>query len=120
MDGVRLLKVGTLRRMTANFLTPEQMATATMLGRRAFSGQGFGLGVAVVLDPEAADVMRCKGGLGTVGWPGAYGGWWQADPTDGSALVFLAHNALDFDKLARGLGLGPFAAIGEFHAAETR
>ena len=119
VDGQRLLKLGTLRRMTANFLTPEQMASAVILGRRAFSGQGFGLGVAVVTDPEAADVMRCKGGHGTVGWPGAYGGWWQADPTDGSVLVFLAHNALDFDKLARGLGLGVFEAISHFHAAQS-
>lgn len=117
VGGVRLLKAETLRRMTANALTPEQIAGATTLGRRTFSGQGFGLGVAVVLDPEAADVLLCRGGVGTVGWPGAYGGWWQADPTDGSVLVFLAHNALDFDKLARGLGLGVYAAVAEFHAA---
>jgi CubicO group peptidase (beta-lactamase class C family) len=76
--------------------------------------------VAVVLDPEAASVMRCKGGVGTVGWPGAYGGWWQADPTDGSVLVFLAHNCLDFDRAARGMGLGVYQAIGQFHAAERR
>jgi CubicO group peptidase (beta-lactamase class C family) len=120
VDGVRLLKLGTLRRMTANFLTPEQIAAATMLGLPVFSGQGFGLGVAVVLDPETASVTRGKGGVGTVGWPGAFGGWWQADPTDGSVLVFLAHNALDFDKAARGVGLGVYAAISRFHAAQTR
>ena len=117
--GQRLLKVGTLRRMTANFLTPEQAAAATVMGRRAFSGLGFGLGVAVVLDPDAADVIRCKGGIGTVGWPGAWGGWWQADPTDGSVLVFLTHNANDPATLARGLGLGAYAAISEFHAAQV-
>jgi CubicO group peptidase (beta-lactamase class C family) len=117
--GVRLLDVGTLRRMTANVLTPEQIAEATMFGLPVFVGQGFGLGVAVVLDPETADVTRCKGGVGTVGWPGAYGGWWQADPTDGSVLVFLAQNALDFDKAARGVGLGVYSAIAHFHAAEA-
>jgi CubicO group peptidase (beta-lactamase class C family) len=106
--------------MTANFLTPEQIAAATMLGLPVFSGQGFGLGVAVVLDPERASVTRGKGGVGTVGWPGAFGGWWQADPTDGSVLVFLAHNALDFDKAARGVGLGVYAAISRFHAAQTQ
>jgi CubicO group peptidase (beta-lactamase class C family) len=119
VDGVRLLKLGTLRRMTANFLTDEQLARAEIMGLQAFSGQGFGLGVAVVLDPERARVTRCKGGIGTVGWPGAYGGWWQADPTDGSVLVFLAHNALDFDKAAQGVGLGVYLAIAQFHAAET-
>jgi len=117
VGGVRLLGAETLRRMTTNALTAEQIDGARSLGRRTFSGQGYGLGVAVVLDPAAADVLLCKGGVGTVGWPGAYGGWWQADPTDGSVLVFLAHNALDFDKLARGLGLGVYAAIAEFHAA---
>jgi CubicO group peptidase (beta-lactamase class C family) len=116
VDGKRLLKLGTLRRMTANFLTPEQIAAASTLGLSTFSGQGFGLGVAVVLDPESASVMRGKGGVGTVAWPGAYGGWWQADPTDGSVLVFLAHNALDFDKAARGVGLGVYSAITRFHA----
>jgi CubicO group peptidase (beta-lactamase class C family) len=120
VDGVRLLKLSTLRRMTANFLTPEQIASATILGLPTFSGQGFGLGVAVVLDPEKASVTRCKGGVGTVGWPGAFGGWWQADPTDGSVMVFLAHNALDPEKLERGIGLGVYDAISQFHALETR
>jgi CubicO group peptidase (beta-lactamase class C family) len=117
--GVRLLKLGTLRRMTANFLTAEQIAAAAYLNMPVFSGQGFGLGVAVVLDPRTASFTRCKGGVGTVGWPGAFGGWWQADPTDGSVLVFLAHNALDVDKLTRGIGLGVFGAIAAFHASEA-
>lgn len=116
VDGVRLLKVGTLRRMTADHLTPEQAAAATMLGLPVFSGQGFGLGVAVVTDPDRADVQRGKGGVGTVAWPGAYGSWWQADPTDGSVMIFLAQNALDFDKAARGVGLGVYGAIARFHA----
>ena len=119
VDGRRLLKVSTLRRMTANFLTPEQIASASMLGWPTFTGQGFGLGVAVVMDPEMADPVRCKGGIGTVGWPGAYGGWWQADPTDGSVLVFLAHNAIDVARMRRGVGLGVFTAISDFHANQT-
>ncbi|MDB5438165.1 MAG: hypothetical protein JWM33_592 [Caulobacteraceae bacterium] len=119
VGGRRLLKIATLRRMTANFLTPEQLAGAKMFGMPLFSGQGYGLGVATVLDPKIASVTLCKGGVGTVGWPGAYGGWWQADPTDGSVLVFLAHNALDFEKAARGVGLGVYSAIAQFHAAEA-
>lgn len=115
VDGVRLLKVGTIRRMMTNHLTPEQIDGAAMMGLPVFSGQGFGLGVAVVLDPERADVQRGKGGVGTVAWPGAYGGWWQADPTDGSVMIFLAQNALDFDKAAMGIGLGVYGAITTFH-----
>jgi CubicO group peptidase (beta-lactamase class C family) len=116
VDGVRLLKVGTVRRMMTNHLTPEQVQDAMMLGLPVFSGQGFGLGLAVVTDPDRADVQRGKGGAGTVAWPGAYGGWWQADPTDGSVMIFLAQNALDFDKAAMGIGLGVYGAISQFHA----
>jgi len=119
VNGRRLLKVGTLRRMTANFLTPEQIEGATNFGLPVFSGQGYGLGLAVVLDPDRATVTPCKGGVGTVGWPGAFGGWWQADPTDGSVLVFLAENGMDVDKMGRGLGLAVFDAIARFHAAEA-
>jgi CubicO group peptidase (beta-lactamase class C family) len=81
-----------------------------------FTAHGFGLGLAVVLDPEKAAATRCRGGVGTVGWPGAYGGWWQADPTDGSIMVFLAHNSFELDQLANGVGLGVYAAITDFHA----
>jgi CubicO group peptidase (beta-lactamase class C family) len=116
VDGVRLLKVGTLRRMTANFLTDRQLAEARILGSPVFTGQGFGLGVAVVLDPDKASAMRCKGGVGTVGWPGAFGGWWQADPTDGSVMIFMAQNALDMERAAQGFGLGVFEASLTFHA----
>jgi len=119
VDGVRILKLSTLRRMTANFLTPEQASSAAMFGRPTFSGQGFGLGVAVVLDPQAASVTRCKGGLGTVGWPGAYGGWWQADPTDGSVMILLQHNMVDPEGLSEGHGLAGYGAILECHALGT-
>ncbi len=115
VDGVRLLKIGTLRRMMSDFLSDEQRASARIMGGPVFSAHGFGLGVAVVLDPERADVTRCRGGVGTVGWPGAFGGWWQADPTDGSVMVFLAHNGLNFERMAQGHGLGVFAAIEHFH-----
>ncbi len=119
VDGVRLLKVGTLRRMTANFLSDSQIAEAQTMGMPTFSGQGFGLGVAVVTDPDTASVNRGKGGVGTVAWPGAYGGWWQADPTDGSVLVFLAQNGLDLEQASRGIGLGVYMAIAQFHALST-
>jgi hypothetical protein len=69
-----------------------------------------------VMDPEKAAAVRCKGGVGTVGWPGAFGGWWQADPTDGTVMVFLAHNRFEVDQLAKGIGLGIYGAIVEFHA----
>jgi len=69
-----------------------------------------------VLDPEKAPVIRGRGGVGTVGWPGAYGGWWQADPTDGSVMIFLIHNMVELDQIAKGIGLGGYYAIMKFHA----
>jgi hypothetical protein len=52
-----------------------------------------------------------------VGWPGAYGGWWQADPNDNSVAIFLAHNVAEF---AKGIGLGVYGAITQFQALLRR
>jgi hypothetical protein len=59
------------------------------------------------------DLMR-RAGVGTVSWPGAFGGWWQADPNDGSVLIFLAHNMVDLAQMAKGIGLDVWAAIDAF------
>jgi CubicO group peptidase (beta-lactamase class C family) len=118
--GVELLRRETLAMMTSNQLTPEQRATTRLLGRQVFaSGHGYGMGVAVVMEPEKADVMRCRGGAGTIGWPGAYGSWWQADPHDRSVLVFLSHNMLELQQMLRGIGLGVWSAIASFHELAT-
>ena len=109
--GVQLLRPETVARMTSNHLTEHQRAGSSLLT----SGHGFGLGVAVVLDPKKVDVMPCGGGAGSVGWPGAWGGWWQADPNDNSVLIFLAHNMVDLDQLTQGIGFGVFNAIDKFY-----
>ncbi|MCA9610213.1 MAG: beta-lactamase family protein [Myxococcales bacterium] len=117
VDGVRLLRPETVARMTANQLGERQRAAAQLLGMPLFGeGHGFGLGVAVVLDPEQAAPSLCRGGVGTVGWPGAFGGWWQADPTDRSVMIFLAHNLVEPAQLHEGVGLGVYGAISSFHA----
>jgi CubicO group peptidase (beta-lactamase class C family) len=113
-DGVRLLRPETLARMMTNQLTEAQRANSRLLGQRPFAvGRGFGLGVAVVLETDANDMMR-RAGVGAVSWPGAYGGFWQADPNDGSVLIFLAHNMVDLAQMAKGIGLGVWAAIQAF------
>jgi CubicO group peptidase (beta-lactamase class C family) len=115
-----LLRPETLAMMTSNQLTPEQRATARMFGRPIFAaGHGYGMGVAVVMEPEKADPLRCRGSVGTIGWPGAYGGWWQADPHDRSVLIFLAHNMVELPQMAAGIGLGVWSAIVGFHEAAT-
>jgi CubicO group peptidase (beta-lactamase class C family) len=116
VDGVRLLRPETCAMMASNQLTADQRSTARMFGMSVFAaGHGYGMGVAVVTEPDKADPLRCRGGVGTVGWPGAYGSWWQADPSDNSVLIFLTHNMLELQQMASGIGLGAWSAIAKFH-----
>lgn len=113
VNDVRLLQPETLKRMVTNCLSENQRAKArSMLN----AGHGFGLGVAVVLDPLKAGPQPCGGGMGAVGWPGAFGGWWRADPSNNSVLIFLAHNMLELEQLLNGVGFGVFDAITQFQA----
>lgn len=114
VDGVRLLRAETLAAMMSNQLTDRQRANSVLLGQKPFAaGRGFGLGVSVVLETDKADFMR-RGSPGTVSWPGAFGGWWQADPKEGSVLILLAHNMVDLAQMAKGVGLGVWGAIETF------
>jgi CubicO group peptidase (beta-lactamase class C family) len=120
VDGVRILRPETLAMMMANRLTAEQRGRSEVVGLPLFaSGHGFGLGVAVVTEPEAAMPTLCGGGAGSVGWPGGFGGWWRADPHDGSVLIFLAHNIVEPDQFARGIGWGVYDAIARFQTAAS-
>jgi CubicO group peptidase (beta-lactamase class C family) len=120
VDGVPVLRGETLALMTSNRLTPEQRATAEVGGLPLFaSGHGFGLGVAMVLGPERALPTICGGAAGTVGWPGGFGGWWQADPANGSVLVFLSHNIVEREQFANGIGFDVYAAITRFQECGT-
>ncbi len=120
VDGVRLLQPETLKSMTTNRLTADQR-TRSLVGEMPLfaAGHGFGLGVAVVMEPRRCLPTICRGGEGTVGWPGGFGGWWQADPTNGTVMVFLCHNMLDRQQFARGIGMSVYEAISQFHALGT-
>jgi CubicO group peptidase (beta-lactamase class C family) len=113
VNGFRLLRPETFKRMVTNCLSENQRVKArSMLD----AGHGFGLGVAMVLDPLKAGLQPCGGGMGAVGWPGAFGGWWRADPSNNSVLIFLAHNMVELEQLFDGIGLGVFDAITQFQA----
>jgi CubicO group peptidase (beta-lactamase class C family) len=117
VDGIRLLRPETLALMTTNCLTDSQRSTSEVGGMPLFaSGHGFGMGVAVVLEPDKALPTVCGGGVGSVGWPGGFGGWWQADPNDTSVLIFLTHNIVELDQFSKGIGFGAYAAISRFQA----
>jgi CubicO group peptidase (beta-lactamase class C family) len=86
-DGVRLLKPETVRLMTTNRLSPAQRQ-GTLMGMPIFATSGMGLGVSVIMD-EAGHAARGAGRAGAFTWPGAFGGWWQADPAADMILIWL-------------------------------
>jgi CubicO group peptidase (beta-lactamase class C family) len=113
VNDFRLLQPKTFERMVTNCLSEIQRTNArSMLN----AGHGFGLGVAMVLDPLKAGPLPCGGGMGAVGWPGSFGGWWRADPSNNSVLIFLAHNMVELEQLLNGIGLGVYDAITQFQA----
>ena len=113
VNDVQLLQPETFRRMVTNCLNEDQRVKARYILN---TGHGFGLGVAMVLDPLKAGPQPCGGGMGAVGWPGAFGGWWRADPSNNAVFIFLAHNMLELEQLLNGIGLGVFDAITQFQA----
>ncbi len=93
LDGVRLLKSETVDLMRTNRLTEAQRAI-TFLGIPFWMGQGFGLGLSVVLNAEQRSWMGA-GSNGSFGWPGAFGTWWQADPVEDMVLIYLIQNSME-------------------------
>jgi len=117
VDGVRLVKPETIALMTANRLTPAQREIPFM-GIPFWGGQGFGLGVSVITDPEKQAWMGA-GSKGAFGWPGAFGTWWQADPAENMVLIYLIQNSMPLDpgaaaQLATGQRMGGRAALPVF------
>jgi CubicO group peptidase (beta-lactamase class C family) len=113
VNGYRLLQPETFQRMVSNCLNEDQRVKARWI---LDAGHGFGLGVAMVLDPLKAGPQPCGGGVGAVGWPGAFGGWWRADPNHNAVFIFLAHNMVELEQLSTGIGLGVYDAIAQFQA----
>jgi CubicO group peptidase (beta-lactamase class C family) len=90
LNGKRYLKRETVDDLRSNRLTPEQRAIP-FLGMPLWAGQGFGLGVSMIVEPDKHEWMGA-GGKGAFGWPGAFGTWWQADPEKEMILIFLIQN----------------------------
>ncbi|HVN01406.1 MAG TPA: serine hydrolase domain-containing protein [Caulobacteraceae bacterium] len=117
VDGVRLVKSETLELMCANRLTDAQREIPFM-GMPFWAGQGFGLGVSVIVDAEKQAWMGA-GTNGSFGWPGAFGTWWRADPAEDLILIYLIQNSMPLGpeaaaQLATGQRMGARAALPVF------
>ena len=113
--GIQILKKETKDLMCSNHLTPTQRQHSKLMGTPMFKDNfGFGLGVAVVMTESPYLSIPCAGSIGSVGWPGAYGGWWSADPIKKSIAVFLTHSMTEPKQLAQGIGFELYEAIDIF------
>lgn len=86
LDGVRILKPETVRLMQRNRLKADQRHVL-FAGMDLWSRSGFGLGVAITEDLK--DNPYGCGSVGSITWPGVFGTWWQADPAEDLALIYL-------------------------------
>ncbi|ODT62350.1 MAG: hypothetical protein ABS77_07090 [Phenylobacterium sp. SCN 69-14] len=117
LDGVRYLKPETIALMRQNRLSDAQRQVPFM-GIPFWLGQGFGLGVSVITDPEKQAWMGA-GSEGSFGWPGAFGTWWQADPQEDMVMLYLIQNSMPLEpeaaaQLATGQRMGGRAALPVF------
>ncbi|GLZ49320.1 serine hydrolase [Actinomycetospora sp. NBRC 106375] len=89
LDGVRLLGPRTVAHMTANHLPGGADLAAfgrPLYAETPFHGVGFGLGVAVVLDPVRYGAPTS---VGEFGWGGAASTVFWADPREDLTVVLL-------------------------------
>lgn len=111
-NGIQILKQETIELMCSNQLTAFQREHSKLMGTPIFREHyGFGLGLAVVLKESKYGSIPCSGSIGSVGWPGSYGGWWSADPIKKTVSIFLTHNMKDLKQYAQGIGWELYEAI---------
>ena len=96
LNGTRLVQSSTVELMCTNRLTPEQRAIPFLGAIPMWDGMGFGLGVSVIDAPEKLGFLG-MGGIGSFGWPGAFGTWWQADPANDLIMIYLIQNSMPLE-----------------------
>jgi CubicO group peptidase (beta-lactamase class C family) len=119
VDGVRVLSEESVRSMRTNRLTDEQKKFP-FLGMPMWNGRGFGLNLSVVTDPAKSRQLYGPGGLGTFSWPGAYGTWWQADPSADLIILYLIQNLPDLSGDAAAAAVAGNTSLAKLQSAQPR
>lgn len=118
VDGVRVLSPESVRLMRTDRLTDEQRRH-NFLGAPYWVGRGFGLNLSLVTDPVKSAPLFGPGGLGTFSWPGAYGTWWQADPSADLILQYLIQFCPDLSVHAASAVAGN-PGLAKLRTAQTK
>jgi len=94
----RLLSENSVKLMTTNHLTPEQVASGGVL----LAGHGWGFGMAVAIAPDEVSPVP-----GRYGWNGGYGTSWFNDPNRNLVAIAMTQTS---DFLFNG-GLAEFGKL---------
>jgi len=97
LDGVRLLSPKTVQLMTSNHLPAgkeigELSPVSDAFNESGYRGIGFGLGVAVTLDPARVGI---PGTAGEFTWGGMASTTFFVDPREDMAVVFMTQAIMD-------------------------
>jgi CubicO group peptidase (beta-lactamase class C family) len=121
LDGVRLLSPKTVRLMTSNHLPgaaeiADLSPVCDAFNESGYRGIGFGLGVAVTLDPARVGI---PGTAGEFAWGGMASTAFFVDPQEDMAVVFMTQVIVDTARrvrLRRDLRSLVYGAMTESHA----
>jgi CubicO group peptidase (beta-lactamase class C family) len=103
LDGVRLLSPKTVQLMTSNHLPggkeiSDLSPAADAFNESGYRGIGFGLGVAVTLDPARVGI---PGTPGEFAWGGMASTAFFVDPKEDMAVVFMTQAIVDTARRVR-------------------
>jgi CubicO group peptidase (beta-lactamase class C family) len=121
LDGVRLLSPKTVQLMTSNHLPgakeiADLSPVTDAFNESGYRGIGFGLGVAVTLDPAKVGI---PGTAGEFAWGGMASTAFFVDPKEDMAVVFMTQAIVDTGRrvrLRRDLRSLIYGAMTESHA----
>jgi CubicO group peptidase (beta-lactamase class C family) len=103
LDGVRLLSPKTVQLMTSNHLPgakeiADLSPVSDAFNESGYRGIGFGLGVAVTLDPAKVGI---PGTVGEFAWGGMASTAFFVDPKEDMAVVFMTQAIMDTARRVR-------------------